>query len=380
MLRLIPVYVSSFFLSLNFGALLYISSSLLGEFFGKDYIALFFLAGAVLNTLFFLVSPYLIRRFSKETLLFAFLVMTTCATFFSALAWNATMVAIAYVAYSGALSMVYYCFDIFVEELSEDKHTGELRGIYLTFVNAGIAVGPLLLSLLVKEDLFRQIYLAATALMLMPLLLTFPLLFKRAKTHLPPETLGLPFMRWWKSRNVRAVTLAKLILETFFALMVIYTPLYLREVLHFDWAQLGIIFTVALLPFVLFEWPAGELADRFFGEKEMMSLGFFITGVTLLVMPFLSRSFSAWLIILFLSRVGASLVEIMTESYFFKKIHATDTGFLSIFRLTRSVSIAIGSVIGVLSLYFFSFEKIFFVVAVIIFLGLKESLYIKDTR
>ncbi len=367
-------------MSLNFGALLYISSSLLGEFFIKDYVALLFLAGAVANTLFFLVSPWLVRRFSKETLLFSFLVMTTVATFFSALAWNATMVAVAYVAYSAALSMVYYCFDIFVEELSVDKHTGELRGIYLTFVNAGIAVGPLLLSLLIREDLFRQTYLAATALMLMPLLLTLPLLFKRAKAHLPPESLGLPFKRWWNNRNVRAVTLAKLVLETFFAVMVIYTPLYLREVLHFEWSELGIIFTVALLPFVLFEWPEGILADRFFGEKEMMSLGFFITGVTLLIMPFLGHNFTAWLIILFLSRVGASLVEIMTESYFFKKIHASDTGFLSIFRLTRSVSFALGPLIGIVSLHFFSFEKIYFVVAVIIFLGLKESLYIKDTK
>lgn len=380
MLRLIPVYVSAFFLSLNFGAQLYIASSLLAGFFNPEDVALFFILGAISNTLLFLISPWLIRRFSKESLLFFFLIATTLATFFEALAWNATMVAIAFVVYTGAISMAYYCFDIFVEELSEDRHTGELRGIYLTFVNAGIAVGPLLLSLLIKDDLFRQTYLATTALMLMPLLLTFPLLFKRARTHLPPEALGLPFKRWWHSRNVRAVTLAKLVLETFFALMVIYTPLYLREVLHFEWSELGIIFTVALLPFVLFEWPAGALADHFFGEKEIMSIGFFMTGATLLVMPFLGRSFIAWLIILFLSRVGASLIEIMTESYFFKKIHASDTGFLSIFRLTRSVSIALGAVIGMTSLYFFSFEKIFFVVAVIIFLGLKESLYIKDTR
>ena len=377
---MIPVFVSSFFLSLNFGAQLYIASSLLSEFFSREYISFFFILAALANTLLFLISPWLIKRFSKETLLFVFMVMTMGATFFEALAWNGTMVALAFITYSGAISMVYYCFDIFVEELSEDKHTGELRGIYLTFVNAGIAVGPLLLSLLIKDDLFRQTYLAATALLFMPLLLTFPLLFRRAKAHLPEVVLGLPFKRWWHSRNVRAVTLAKLILETFFALMVIYTPLYLREVLHFEWSELGIIFAVALLPFVLFEWPAGELADRFFGEKEMMSLGFFITGTTLLVMPFLGKSFVAWLIILFLSRIGASLVEIMTESYFFKKIHATDTGFLGIFRLTRSISIILGATIGGMVLQVISFEKIFFIVAVLIFFGLKESLYLKDTR
>ena len=161
--------------------------------------------------------------------------------------------------------------------------------------------------------------------------------------------------------------------------MVIYTPIYLHSWLGFSWSELGIIFTVALLPFIFFEWPVGELADRFFGEKEIMSLGLFITGTSLLVMPFLGKVFFVWMIILFLSRVGASFIEITTESYFSKQIDASDTGLLSIFRLARPVSIVFGAALGAVSLNLFSFEKIFFVLAVVIFFGLKESLYLKDT-
>jgi len=110
-----------------------------------------------------------------------------------------------------------------------------------------------------------------------------------------------------------------------------------------------------------------------------MSLGLFITGTSLLVMPFLGKVFFVWMIILFLSRVGASFIEITTESYFFKQIDASDTGLLSIFRLARPVSIVFGAALGAVSLNLFSFEKIFFVLAVVIFFGLKESLYLKDT-
>ena len=97
-------------------------------------------------------------------------------------------------------------------------------------------------------------------------------------------------------------------------------------------------------------------------------------------MPFLGKVFLAWVIILFCSRVGASFVEIMTESYFFKQIGPTDTGFISIFRLARPVSIVLGATIGVLALNLFSFEKIFFVVVVVILFGLQQSLSLKDTK
>ena len=134
-----------------------------------------------------------------------------------------------------------------------------------------------------------------------------------------------------------------------------------------------------LLPFVVLEWPAGELADRFWGEKEMMSVGFFLMGIALLTMPFIPKAFVIWMLILLLSRIGASLVEITTESYFFKKIDAKDTGILAIFRLLRPVGIIFGAGISAASLQFFTLEKIFFILAVVVFFGMREALYLRDT-
>ena len=111
-----------------------------------------------------------------------------------------------------------------------------------------------------------------------------------------------------------------------------------------------------------------------------MGVGFLITGISLLTMPFIGKIFLAWLVILFISRVGASLIEVTTESYFFKHVGAEDTGLISIFRLTRPVSIVLGATTGILALNLFSFEKIFFVLAVVVFFGFKESLSLKDTK
>jgi MFS family permease len=191
---------------------------------------------------------------------------------------------------------------------------------------------------------------------------------------------GLPFARWRASAAVRRVTLARFVLEFFYTFMVIYTPIYLNRYVGFGWPELGVMFAIMLLPFVIIEWPAGEAADRWYGEKEMMGLGFIIAAGTLLLMPFLGKVFLLWTIALFISRIGASLIEVSTESYFFKNVEARDAGLISIFRLTRPVSVIIASIIGTVSLGLFSYGKIFWVLAFFTVLGLAQSLCLKDTK
>ncbi len=381
MTRFIPIFVASFFLSLHFGTILYINSSLLGNFFEPNIVSLLFFLGALGNIILFLFAPKLVRRFGKRSLLVFFLLFVILATLSLAFAQTSSGILISFLAYSSVLFMIYYCLDIFLEELSINTKTGEIRGIYFTIINLGIALGPLLLATLAREEELKSVYLAAAFMLVPPILLAiFSLKSRLPKWHgLYHHEVFLPFKVWWQTKNIRRITLARLVLEFFFAFMVIYTPIYLHTIIGFEWIELGVVFTVALLPFVLLEWPAGELADHFLGEKEMLGAGFFITSVALLTMPFLGKVFLGWMIILLISRIGASLIEIMTESYFFKHINASDTGLISIFRLTRPVSVVLGATAGALTLSLFSFEKIFFVLAVVIMLGFRESLYLKDT-
>lgn len=382
MMRFGSIFISTVFLSIHYGAILYVNSSLLGNFFELNTVSLLFLAGAFGNILLFLFAPKLIRLFGKRSFLFLSLTLVAAVTLFLALSTTALTVAISLIIYTSLVPMTYYCLDIFLEELSDDKRTGKIRGIYLTFVSLGVALGPILMAFLTTvESGLRLVYVTAALLLILPILLT---LFS-FKSRVPKghgsyhHSMRLPFGAWWRAKNIRRVTLARLVLELFYALMIIFTPIYLHNKLGFEWSELGIIFTVMLLPFVLFEWPAGELADRFWGEKEVMNTGFLIIGLSLLIMPFIGKVFWAWMTILFVSRVGASFVEIMTESYFFKHVGAGDTGLLSIFRLARSTGVIFGVMVGVLTLSLFSFEKIFFVIAVVTFFGLKESLSLKDT-
>jgi MFS family permease len=382
MIRLFKVFAATFFISVNFGALLYVNSSYLATYFPGWAVSALFLLGAAGSIALFLVAPKLLNLFGKKWLLFATLLCLGGATLGLALGLTALAIGTSFVAYSSILFLSYYCLDIFLEEDSDDTKTGEIRGTYFTIMNAGIALGPLLLSILpTAGEHYRSIYWLGFLLLGIPLMIALWILVSRKHAHKVLERPWhlLPFRQWWRRRNVRATTLAKLVLEVFFAVMVIYTPLYAHTVVGFSWSELSVIFAIALTPFVFLEWPAGELADRYWGEKEMMTAGFFLTGTALLAIPFLPQSVVLWTLVLFVSRVGAALIEIMTETYFFKKIGPEDTGLLSIFRLARPAGIIIGSLLGVLTLTILPIAQLFFVLAIVVFFGLKESLFIEDT-
>lgn len=380
--KFVPVFVATLFISVHYGAILYTNSSLLSNFFGPNVVSTIFLLGACGSIIFFLFAPKLVRLFGKRFLLLSSLMLTFISTLGLAYFNSTFIVAVSFMIYATFLGIIYYCLDIYLEELSTNAKTGEIRGIYLTFISVGVAMGPFILSFLdIVNNKFRPVYIVAAILLLPPILLAvifFKPLFPKAhgRYHHSPR---LPFIAWWRAKNVRAITLIRLTLETFYGLMIVYTPIYLHGKLGFEWSELGIIFSVMLLPFILLEWPSGELSDRLWGEKELMSAGFIVTCVSLLVMPFIGKIFWAWMAILFLSRVGASVIETMTESYFFKQVKASDTGLLSIFRLARPFGSIFGVATGALALNLFSFEKMFLLLAVIILFGLKESLTLKDT-
>ena len=382
MIRYISIFISTLFLSAHFGALLYVNSTLLSRFFSPEVVSILFVLGALGNIVLFLFTPQLIERFGKRMLLVIFLLVSTISTLGLAFAETSSVALLSFLLYSSVFLMTYYIFDIFLEEITKDTKTGEIRGLYLTVMNLGIALGPLLLAFTSSNEALRPVYLLAGALLVVPILISaFVLRSNSPKWHgLHQRHHLLPFKTWWRTKSVRRATISKLVLEIFFAMMTIYIPVYLHTVLGFAWTELGIMFTIMLLPFIIFEWPVGEVADRWFGEKELMIIGFILMGASVLLMPYLGSVFIFWTSVLFVSRMGASLVEITSESYFFKHVDGEDIRLISIFRLARPAGIIFGAILGVLTVNLLSFDKIFVVTAIVIFFGLKEALVLKDTK
>ncbi len=373
-----PIYLANLFFSLHFAATLFINSTYLGSYFSQTTVSLLYIIGSLGSITLFMCSGELLKRFGPKQLLVLLIVFEYVAVSGLIIAPSLIVLALAFFLYACVSLLVYYCLDILLEDLTENSQTGEIRGTYLTVMNLAVAAAPIIVSSLAQGEDLVPVYLASLVL-LWPVMILAILGIKGKRHKKERQSLTLPFKAWWRAINVRRVTISRFVLEAFFGTMIIFTPIYLHSTIGFNWAEIGVMFTIMLLPFLLFELPVGIAADKLFGEKEIMTLGFFISGVSLLFMPFIGHSFVLWTLALFASRVGASFIEVTTESYFFKHVDARDTGLISIFRLSRPAAMILAAAVGSLSLALFSFEKIYFVLAVVIFLGMKQSLHLKDT-
>ena len=125
----------------------------------------------------------------------------------------------------------------------------------------------------------------------------------------------------------------------------------------------------------------GRLADTRWGEKEILTLGFAITGAATIAIAFIATdNFLLWAFALFMTRVGAAMVEIMTETYFFKITNETDADLLSFFRMVRPFAYVIGPIIALLLLTVVTFKGLLIILGGIMFYAMRHGIAIKDTK
>lgn len=177
-------------------------------------------------------------------------------------------------------------------------------------------------------------------------------------------------------RGILAIAFA---LYFFYAWMVIYTPIYLLQA-GFSWIEIGKMFTVMLLPFVIIEYPAGYIADKYIGETELLSIGFAIMAISIFALMTVN-SFVGMMLALLCSRVGASLVEIMRETYFYKKVRSGDLDMMETFRNMNPIAHIIAPATATILLAFGAHvPSLFLVLGVGMAFAAAIPRTIKDTR
>jgi len=167
-------------------------------------------------------------------------------------------------------------------------------------------------------------------------------------------------------------------LQFFYVWMVIYTPIYLYAHLGFSWKEISLIFTVMLLPFVLIQFPLGKYSDKI-GEKKMLMFGFLIATLATLSLFFIEKhAIWIWAIALFCTRIGAAIIEVMSDVYFFKHIKRENDEFIAIYRNTAPLSYVLAPFVAFIAFFFVpSFNFIFLILGVLMFYGVYLSSTIK---
>lgn len=379
------VYWAMLLLSLHWAVVTYINSTYIEQFVGQQAIGLFYIIGSSLTILAFLFVSRVLHRLGN----YRFTINLAILEFFVLLGLafipDVRFVIPLFVLHHAIVPLLLFNLDVFLESLIGDheNRTGGKRGILLTVMSLAGAIAPLLSGFLIGDGEPR-FWLAYTVGALFMIPFGFVIL-KNLKTFKDPkyrdiEVLGA-LRRFWINQDLRFVFIAHFLLQLFFSFMVIYTPLYLATEIGFGWQEIGLILFVGLMAYVLLEYPIGEMADRYLGETEMMALGFFIMLIATGWLSFIATAaIVPWMVSLFLTRVGASLVETTTESYFFKHIVGSDANVISFFRITRPLAYIAGALFGSIAFLFLPFSMLFFALALLLIPGVVLALMLEDTR
>ena len=374
------IYFVTLLLSLHYVLVVYINSTFLDTFTTEKVVGLLYTAGSIGMIVTFLNIARILKRIGNYRLMLILTVLEIGVLLGLAFSTQFLIIIPLFIAHLVIAPLLLYNLDLFLESLSEDATTGNTRGIFLTVINTAFVIAPLIVGLILTNGDFWKIYLLS-ALFLIPLIVftTFRKFKKESYDRIAIiETTKL----FWKNSNCHHIFFVNFFLHFFYAWMVIYLPIYLYEHLLFSWKEIGIMFAIMLLPFVLLEIPLGKIADKKLGEKELLIIGFIIAGIfsiTLSLIP--SKDFLLWSVLLFVTRIGASAIEIMSESYFFKQVTQHDSDLIAFFRIARPLAFVVAPVIGSLILIFLPFSYLFSILGIILItFGIYYSARIKDTH
>lgn len=376
------IYTFSFFWSLSIALPLYIQSSYLEQFVGVAAVGLYLVAANLITIVAILILPRAITRFGNYPVELALVALLTVSAFALSRVGGPWLALLFFVAHYVSWNLIVVTNDVFLEHVSDANHAGRIRTTFLTIFNLGVMLAPFLMGYLSKEENYGLVY-AVSGLLLIPalLLLIAQNRYVRGKQEYQNRSLIELVAAVRRNRSLLNIFKVAFILRFFYCIMVLYSPLYLHDQLGFDWETIGIMFTVMLLPFVLFELPAGSLADKYWGEKEILIIGLVIMAVSVLAMPLLtSVNAVAWTALLFMSRVGAALVEAMHDVYFFKIVSRRDMDMLDLFRDIGPVAWLAGSLGASLLLLFVPLSALFYGIALIVLLGVWPAWRLVDTK
>lgn len=380
------LHVIGFFFAATMALSAYVGSSYLSPLVGEPAVGYVYALAALITVFLMSVLPRVLTKLGVRHLS-ALLSVATVATLLVLYGSTTPLVSVlAFIAFYALGIITMFSLDLRLEQLSLDTKTGRIRGLYLTVVNTAWLLSPFLAGVLATQSV-SLVYLAAASTALLAAITALWNTTRSREERLPIHTPSLiqAFMRIIRgrkghTRNVYNALLLDLVLNVFYAIMVIYIPLYLRS-LGLSWEQLGIIFTVMLTPFVLFQYVLGRLADRYTGEQEFMVAGLLMMSFASFLVWFTdSSSVLVWMGILFLSRVGASFLEVMKESYLFKHVDGNDAAIIALSRNMMPLSYVIAPLLAAIVLTVTLIPSLFFMLGVILLVSIRFALSLTDTR
>lgn len=370
----------SFFLGFASAVLAYVMSTYFLRALGNDNIGIFYLIAYVIILMILLNLHKLIKITGKSFVLHLSFVAKIISIVFLIMLPVSMLGCVFLVLYIISGAIAWATLDVILEAFSKDSESGRIRGSHLAIMNTGFIVGPLISAQILERYDFAGLFVVVLTIHCITFAMALFGIRKTGYRYTRKISVKKLIRKVWKRKNVMRIYYISFVLEAFYALMVAYVPIYLLEK-GFSWEQLGIAFTIMLIPFVVVQYPVGILADKKTGEKEFLILAVLIMGISSLAFFFTDSSeIMVWAIILFATRIGAALIEVLRESYFYKRIDASDVDVIHFFKTSKPVAYMVAMFFATIIMIFFSVKAIFLLVAIISLSAMYPAFMLVDNR
>jgi MFS family permease len=382
--RIVALDAANFFVRYHYYLVAFIFSTFLATYVGITYAGVISALSACIGLFVLPLMPDIFRRLGTARSITIIGVTEIIVLILLAVANAPAVIAILSLVMSGLVYCMFLGLDILVESATCDENeTGSVRSIFLTVTNISALIATLSIGAILSDDQYAYVFLIAAVVLL-------PFIFIGA-TSLPQTSSVAPLGRLhifdsFRSllhvpRILRPVLAVHFLLQLYFAWTIFYVPLYLRIYVGLPWHTVSVIMAVSLIPYLIAEIPLGWIADKFWGEKEILIAGCVVLafGTILLAWP-ANNDLTVWTILFLIGNTGAAAVEIMTESNFFKRVDGNDGGLISVLRMLRPLAGVVGPFSAAACVLFLSGSSVFLVFAAVLMFGVPIALRVHDTK
>lgn len=378
--KLKVIYEANFILVIAIASTAYIHSSYLLSLGTKIPEGILFAFGSLGGLIMTIFSPVFFRKFGVERATSIAAILNGVMLAIMGLSISPIISIIAFIISISTTAVIVIGFDIIIEHFSKEKNTGGIRGVNLALGNFAFLLGPIIAGLIAEEFGISAIYFFASITILV-MVLFFHNRFKNfnKKTTLKHKDIIENFNKLWYKKNLRNVYISGFVVELFFAIWAIFTTIYMNKIMGFNWEQIGILFAIMHIPYIILEPIIGKIADKQNNENLLMALGLCIISISFLGVAFIERPvFILWALLLIITRIGASFGQVAHESFFFKQINDNNTNMISAYRSMAPLALLLGPVIGSIILLFTDYNELFIIVSVLVLLTSISALKLKN--
>jgi MFS family permease len=283
---------------------------------------------------------------------------------------NVYLLAISFILFFTTQVLLALSIDIFYKHITTTGHNGESRGKMVSLQHLGRIMGPMLAAYTTIHFGMRMPYIVSIiGIFIMTVTLIYATNNFKDADYKHTKLTDI-ITRIKNQRKTKMALFFAFLLYLFYALMVTYTPIFLLETLQVKEDSLGLLFTIMLLPFVIFGYPIGKKLDSGISARRTARLGLILMTLTTIVLGNI-QSGEILIIgtILLISRVGAVLLETAADTLFFKSIQEEDSDLMGIMRDMQPIAYFVGGILGTSILILGEIRYIFYAIGFILSIG-----------